>query len=113
MLGDDYNQRNEGLKMIVTSNRISVHPDYGEAFEESFKNRASKVDGMAGFISFQLLRPTKEGDPYIVMTTWESKADFEGWTNSDAFKQGHAKSGTLPREAFLDRPTLEIHEIIQ
>jgi len=98
--------------MIVTSNRIPVHPDHAAAFEETFKNRASQVDMMEGFISFQLLRPTKEGDPYIVMTTWESQAHFEGWTNSEAFKEGHAKSGTLPRETFLGRPTLEIHEVI-
>ncbi len=99
--------------MIVTSNRIPVNPEHAEAFEEAFKNRASQVDNMDGFISFQLLRPTKDGDPYIVMTTWESQAHFEGWTNSEAFKEGHAKSGTLPREAFLGHPVLEIHEIIQ
>jgi len=99
--------------MIVTSNRIPVNPDYAEQFEEVFEARASLVDGMKGFISFRLLRPTKDGDPYIVMTFWESRADFEAWTSSDEFKQGHAKSGTLPREAFLDHPTLELHEVIQ
>jgi len=99
--------------MIVTSNRIPVHPDHADAFEESFSKRASLVDGMPGFVSFQLLRPTKEGDPYIVMTVWKSREDFEGWTSSEAFKEGHAKSGTLPREAFLGHPTLEMHEIIQ
>lgn len=99
--------------MIVTNNRIPVHPDHADAFEEAFSNRASLVDGMPGFVSFRLLRPTKEGDPYIVMTIWESREHFEGWTNSDAFKEGHAKSGTLPREAFLGHPTLEMHEIVQ
>ena len=99
--------------MIVTNNRIPVHPDHADAFEEVFRNRASRVDGMPGFVSFQLLRPTKEGDPYIVMTTWESREHFEAWTNSDAFKEGHAKSGTLPPETFLGHPTLEMYEIIQ
>lgn len=99
--------------MIVTSNRIPVNPEYAKQFEDSFRNRAGVVDGMPGFVSFQLLRPTKEGDPYIVMTIWESREHFEGWTNSDEFKEGHAKSGTLPREAFLGHPTLEMHEIIQ
>jgi len=99
--------------MIVTSNRIPVHPDHAEAFEQVFQDRASLVDGMPGFVSFRLLRPTKAEDPYIVMTMWESREAFEGWTNSEEFKEGHAKSGTLPREAFLGHPNLEVHEIIQ
>ncbi len=98
--------------MIVVNNRIPVHPEHAEAFETAFAKRASLVDGMAGFVSFQLLRPTNADDPYVVMTTWESQEDFEAWTNSDAFKQGHAKSGTLPREAFLGHPKLEVYEII-
>jgi len=99
--------------MIVTSNRIPVNPEHAEAFEQAFRDRATLVDGMPGFVSFQLLRPTKEDDPYIVMTIWESQEAFEGWTNSEEFKEGHAKSGTLPREAFLGHPKIEIHEIIQ
>lgn len=98
--------------MIVVNNRIPVHPDHAEAFETAFAKRANLVDGMAGFVSFKLLRPTNPDDPYVVMTTWESQEHFEAWTNSDAFKQGHAKSGTLPREAFLGHPKLEVYEII-
>lgn len=99
--------------MIITSNRIPVHPDHYQAFEDAFRDRVSLVDGMDGFIDFRLLRPTKDGDPYIVMTTWESQEHFEAWTNSEEFREGHAKSGTLPREAFLGHPTLEVHEVIQ
>jgi heme-degrading monooxygenase HmoA len=99
--------------MIITSNRIPVNPDYAEQFEQRFADRLSQVDGMKGFIAFQLLRPTQEGDPYIVMTYWETRADFEAWTNSEAFKHGHAQSGQLPREAYLGRPQIEIHEVIQ
>jgi len=99
--------------MIITSNRIPVNPEHADAFEERFKNRASQVDGMDGFIAFQLLRPTKDGDPYIVMTFWESQAHFEAWTNSKEFKEGHAKSGTLPEGTFLGHPKLELHEVIQ
>lgn len=58
--------------MIVTCNRIPVKPEYAAAFEERFADRSTLVDGMKGFISFQLLRPTKAEDPYVVMTFWES-----------------------------------------
>jgi heme-degrading monooxygenase HmoA len=99
--------------MIVVSNRIGVNPEHKEAFETTFAARAGLVDGMTGFVSFQLLRPTAEGDPYIVMTFWEDEAAFKAWTESDEFKQGHAVSGTLPRETFAGHPKLEIHQVIQ
>lgn len=99
--------------MIVTCNRIPVNPEHADAFEQTFADRASLVDGMPGFVAFQLLRPTTPDAPYIVMTFWESKEHFDAWTNSDSFKKGHAKSGTLPEGTFTGHPTLELHEVIQ
>jgi heme-degrading monooxygenase HmoA len=93
-------------------NRILVKPDYAEQFEERFRNRAGEVDKMKGFVRNQVLRPDNSDDPYIVLTYWESKADFEAWVNSEAFRQGHAKSGSLPREAFKGQSKLESFEVI-
>ena len=97
--------------MITVANRIYVNPEYTQAFEERFKNRAGLVDQMAGFISNVVLRPTAAGDPFVVLTFWESQEAFEGWVESDAFKKGHARSGSLPREAFPQRNKLEVHEV--
>lgn len=97
--------------MISVANRIYVDPDYAEAFEDRFRQRAGLVDGMKGFISNLVLRPTKKSDPYVVLTFWESKEDFVAWTKSDEFVKGHAKSSTLPKEAFSGESKLEIHEI--
>jgi heme-degrading monooxygenase HmoA len=99
--------------MITVANRIFVAPDYSEQFEEAFRHRAGLVDSMPGFISNQVLRPVNPGDPYIVLTLWNSRQDFEAWIRSDAFMQGHAKSGTLPKEAFTAPNKLEIHEVVQ
>jgi len=99
--------------MIIVANRIPVNPEYADAFEGRFEERAGLVDGMDGFISYNLLRPLQEGQPYIVMTYWQTMEHFVAWTESDAFKQGHAKSGQLPKEAFLGHPQLEIHELVQ
>ncbi len=98
--------------MIVTMNRIPINAEYGAQFEETFRNRAHLVDGMPGFISNQVLRPTSPGEPYIILTQWESRQHFEDWVHSEAFTKGHAQSGSLPREAFAGRNTLELLEII-
>ncbi len=99
--------------MFVVMNRIPVNLDHADAFEERFKDRAALVDHMPGFVSFNLLRPVGEGEPYVVETCWESKAHFEEWTNSDEFQQGHAQVGMLPSEAFLGHPTLETFEVVR
>ena len=99
--------------MITVANRIYVAPEYAEQFEEAFRKRAGLVDGMHGFLSNQVLRPVNPGDPYIVLTFWDARADFEAWVRSDAFMQGHAKSGSLPKEAFTAPNKLELHEVIQ
>lgn len=98
--------------MYVVMNRIPVNTPYREQFEERFTNRAKEVDLMPGFIRNQLLRPVQANDPYIVLTYWQSQADFENWVNSDAFKKGHARSGTLPKEAFNGSVKLESFEVI-
>ena len=97
--------------MITVANRIYVNPDHTEAFEERFKNRRGLVDNMPGFINNYVLRPTKEGDPYVVLTFWESQEAFEGWVNSPEFKQGHARSGTMSKDAFPRKNEMEMHEV--
>jgi heme-degrading monooxygenase HmoA len=98
--------------MFVVMNRIPVNPEYKDQFEERFTNRAREVDKMPGFVRNQVLRPGSPDDPYVVLTVWKSKEDFESWVNSDAFKKGHAQSGTLPRETFLGHSKLETFEVI-
>lgn len=97
--------------MLTVMNRISVHPDHAAAFEERFRTRAHLVDQMPGFIRNEVLRPTQAGHPYIVLTYWQSREDFERWTSSEQFRQGHARSGSLPREAFTGPSVLEVHEV--
>ena len=99
--------------MITVANRIFVAKEYSAVFEERFNDRSGLVDQMPGFISNHVLRPTAEGDPYIVLTFWESRAHFEGWTKSEAFAKGHSRASALPREAYTSPNKLEVHEVIQ
>src|SRR5215207_5849228 len=96
--------------MFDTCNRMFVNPDFREPFETRLKERAGLVETMPGFVAFHLLRPVQDGDPYVVMTFWQTQAYFKAWTESEAFQQGHGRSGTLPREAFSAPPKLEMFE---
>lgn len=99
--------------MITVANRLYVKPEYADAFEEVFRERAGLVDKMEGFISNQILRPVNDGDPYVVFTTWNRRQDFLNWVRSDAFVKGHAQSGTLPKDAYFRTNVLELHEVLQ
>ena len=99
--------------MITVANRIYVKPEYADAFEQRFRDRAGLVDKMPGFISNYVLRPVNEGEPYVVFTFWNSRQDFLNWVRSDEFVKGHAQSGTMPPEAFTGPNKLEVHEVLQ
>lgn len=99
--------------MITVANRLYVSPEYAEAFEKVFRERAKLVDQMPGFVSNQVLRPVNDGDPYVVFTIWNSREDFMNWVRSDEFIKGHAQSGTLPKEAYFQTNVLEMHEVVQ
>ncbi|MDR5675820.1 MAG: antibiotic biosynthesis monooxygenase [Armatimonadota bacterium] len=98
--------------MFVVMNRIPVSPEFQEAFEERFRSRAREVDRMPGFVRNWVLRPVDPEDPYVVVTVWQTREAFEAWTRSEAFQRGHARSGTLPREAFRGPSKLERYELI-
>jgi heme-degrading monooxygenase HmoA len=96
--------------MIVVTNRIPVAKGQEPAFEERFRNRAGLVEGRPGFRDFQLLRPL-HGDAYLVMTWWDTEADFRAWTESPEFQEAHRNRP--PRELFAGPSVFEMHEVIQ
>ncbi len=99
--------------MFVTMNRFTIAPQYWEAFEERFKNRAGLIDKEPGFIRNTLLRPAEGmGDQHVVMTLWESHAAFEAWTKSASFRQAHAKAGQTPEEWYAGPNRLEVFESV-
>jgi heme-degrading monooxygenase HmoA len=97
--------------MIVVTNRVFVKPEFADAFEEAFRNRPHAVDASHGFLKNEVLRPLRPDAPYLVVTYWESQADFEAWVKSDAFKKAHS-GGVLGRDAFAAPSVVEMHEVI-
>jgi heme-degrading monooxygenase HmoA len=81
----------DGGMSYVAINVLSVPAGRGEVLEQRFAGRAGTVDSAPGFEHFELLRPLEGTDTYLVYTRWRSKADFEAWTESQAFERGHAQ----------------------
>ncbi|MDQ5826327.1 MAG: antibiotic biosynthesis monooxygenase [Chloroflexota bacterium] len=75
--------------MLVVMVRIPVGSrEESDRMLERFRNRAGLVDGMPGFMGFELL----QGDGELIsLTRWASREDLNNWMNSQANAQAHAR----------------------
>jgi heme-degrading monooxygenase HmoA len=77
---------------VVKINVLTVKAEMREEIERRFAGRAGLVESAEGFEGFELLRPVEGTEQYLVYTRWRSEEDFQAWTKSQAFGQGHAKA---------------------
>ena len=100
--------------MFIAMNRFKVLPGQETAFEQVWLSRDSHLDGVPGFVAFHLLRGPTSDDHTLFSshTVWRSKADFEAWTRSDAFRAAHQGAGGH-REIYAGHPQFEGFEVIQ
>jgi heme-degrading monooxygenase HmoA len=77
---------------IVKINVLTVSEEMRAELERRFAGRAGLVESADGFEGFELLRPVEGTDRYLVYTRWRSEEDFQRWTESQAFRQGHAQA---------------------
>lgn len=76
---------------FVAINYITCSDEYRARFEELFSTRARAIDRMPGFLSFELLKPSEDDDTYLIVSHWEKQQDFENWTGSEEFVEGHRR----------------------
>lgn len=100
--------------MFLAMNRFRVIPGAEAEFEQVWKSRDSQLHTVPGFVEFHLLRgPSREDHTlYASHTIWASKADFEGWTRSESFRQAHRNAGGS-KPLYRGPPEFEGFEAIQ
>ncbi|MDN5893475.1 MAG: antibiotic biosynthesis monooxygenase [Nocardioides sp.] len=69
---------------VVKINAIQVPPQAHAELERRFAARAGTVEDAAGFLGFQLLRPTAGEDRYFVVTQWEDDTAYAAWRDGDS-----------------------------
>ncbi|HXC11441.1 MAG TPA: antibiotic biosynthesis monooxygenase [Stellaceae bacterium] len=100
--------------MFIAMNRFKVVPGAQAEFERVWTTRDSHLGEVPGFVAFHLLRGPEHEDHvlYSSHTLWRSRADFEAWTRSDAFRRAHSDAGSN-RPLYLGHPEFEGFEVIQ
>lgn len=94
--------------MFVAANRFDVVDGQGEKLIARFAESSADIAEQPGFVRFDFLAPPEDGDTYIAQTYWESKEDFEAWTDSEQFRNAHA--GDSAEGLLTGHPTLETYE---
>ena len=99
---------------FIAMNRFRIVPGAEAAFEEVWASRDSHLREVPGFVSFHLLRGAAAEDHmlYASHTVWRSRADFEAWTQSDAFRAAHRGAGDR-KPLYLGPPQFEGFDSVQ
>lgn len=79
------------MKNFVAINYIRCEEHYQPRFEELFASRAKAIDRMPGFVNMQVLKPLHPEGQYLIVSHWESEANFKAWTSSPEFLEGHKR----------------------
>lgn len=77
---------------FVAVNTIHCRADYTERFECLFCSRAHAIDRMPGFLGMSVLKNKKPGEPYLVVSYWQSEEQFNAWVGSPEFHEGHKRA---------------------
>jgi heme-degrading monooxygenase HmoA len=79
-------------------------------FEEHWGRRRTYLAEVPGFLRFALLRGEEAGH-YVSHASWASRAAFEDWTRSEAFRKAHAQA-RLPDGLLRGHPELALYEAV-
>ena len=101
------------MNKFIATNRFKIAAGRESDCEKIWKNRETHLNNVQGFQNFNLLRgKTNENFTlFISHSTWDSKADFENWKKSDAFRKAHSGSGQH-QGIYLGHPEFEGFEVI-
>ncbi len=99
--------------MYIAMNRFRIAKGRESVFEEMWRQRESYLDQVEGFREFHLLRgPTGEEETlYASHSVWDTESAFVAWTESDHFKNAHAKAKS-PEGTVLSHPVFEGFEVV-
>jgi heme-degrading monooxygenase HmoA len=100
--------------MFVAMNRFAVRKGCEAEFEAVWLGRDSHLSGVPGFQEFHLLKGPEREDHvlYASHSIWASRAAFEAWTRSAAFRAAHKDAGAN-KPLYLGHPEFEGFEVLQ
>ena len=99
--------------MYIAMNRFRIVLGRENEFENIWKNRDTHLEGVSGFINFNLVKgdTDEEYTLYASHSTWNSQDDFINWTKSEAFKLAHKNAGQH-KDIYIGHPVFEGFNVV-
>lgn len=99
--------------MYIAMNRFRIARGRESEFIEIWRQRETYLDSVPGFKEFHLLQgpATEEFTLFASHSVWDSRAAFEDWTRSEAFRKAHAQAGGA-KGIYLGPPQFEGFEAV-
>ncbi|WP_312166547.1 antibiotic biosynthesis monooxygenase [Phenylobacterium sp.] len=100
--------------MFIAMNRFQVLRGSEADFEAVWLSRETHLENVPGFLAFSLLRGPERDDHtlYASHSQWASRAAFEAWTKSEAFRLAHRGAGEN-KPLYAGHPQFEGFEVLQ
>lgn len=94
--------------MYVAMTHFQIILGQEQLFETLWRERESYLETMQGYRGLFLMRgATDKGHTsYVSQFIWNSKEDFDAWTQSDAFIKAHLQFGDTS-VLFTEKPVFE------
>jgi heme-degrading monooxygenase HmoA len=97
--------------MLTVITRLTLRDGAAEEWDRTMSERMRSVEGQAGWIGGQLLKPVDEPSARVIVGTWESRERWEAWHHEEAFRETRERLEGLQagpaevvwHEAVLDR----------
>ena len=73
------------MKTIVT--HVHLKPDAGRDWDAAMRKRLSAARLRPGWVGGQLFRPADNEDKRVIVGTWRTRADLDGWHHDPTFAE--------------------------
>lgn len=107
--------------MLLAIVRVPAPPSAEAAaeMERRFVERLPQVAQAHGFAGFELLRPTEGDGPYLSISRWMTRADFDAWRMSTYNATAHGRPAPAEGAAPAAPPArpagggAEVYELVE
>jgi heme-degrading monooxygenase HmoA len=85
--------------MMTVVTEIQIKPGQEPQWDAAFKERLRDAPNQQGWVGIQLVIPLNDASKRVVIGTWESRADWEAWHDTDVFKSTREQLNQVEQES--------------
>jgi heme-degrading monooxygenase HmoA len=76
-----------GCPMMTIVSHVTIEPGKEPAWDAAFRERLAAARRQPGWVAVQLCIPAQAINKRVVIGTWETRAAWEAWHATDAFRK--------------------------